>query len=641
MKMKTLTKRTASLCTVVLCMASASVAANVTMSPLFADHMVLQRGKPIPVYGTAETGEKVAVTFNDQSRSATADSLGNWLVSFPAMGASATGMALTIAGKNTINITDVVIGDVWLCSGQSNMQSNLGRKTDMDSANFPGIRQFWVPWVSAGEPIRTLGGSWKVCSPSDAPAFSAVPFYYARKIYQDQGAAIPIGLFVTPLGGNTIDPFLAPEGLTDIPLLHPLYAMPYMPGGPFHLFFGMDYPLVPSYIKGLIWYQGENSETNVQSTDSYFLKEKALAQGWKRAFGLDDFPFYVVLLANFQGPPANATPDTTGWADTRIQQTNVLGIPHGGIASATDIGDAGDIHPQDKMDVGERLALWALKNDYGRTTIVPSGPVIRDVTVSGNKAICEFDYVGAGLMVGSKTLFQPTQEAVGGTLVRFSIAGADGVWYNADAVIKGSTVELASAMVEKPAKVAYACWMNPAGANLYNRDGLPAVPFYVDPISAKYTITAAAGAGGSTSPAKATTYLKRKTALYTITPDAGYFIQDVKVDGVSVGSGRYYTFDPLYADHTMSATFTTTIPQYTITASGGPGGSISPTGVQTVMQAGSKTFAITPDDGRHTSILVDGFPMGARTSFTFTDVRIDHTIAVTFAAGGSNPESHE
>ncbi|MCX6880312.1 MAG: hypothetical protein NTW21_41875 [Verrucomicrobia bacterium] len=623
---------------VVPCMTLAGATANVTVSPLWNDHMVLQRGKPIPVYGSAAAGEKVTVTFNDQTRSTTADSLGNWLVSLPAMDACATGKNLTITANNTIRITDVVIGDIWLCSGQSNMQSNLGRKTDMDNANFPGIRQFWVPWVSAGEPIRTMGGSWKVCSPGDAPAFAAVPFYFARKIYQDQNAAIPIGLFVTPLGGNTIDPFLAPEGLTDIPVLHPLYDMPYMPGGPFHLFFGMDYPLVPSYVKGLIWYQGENSETNVQSPDSYFLKEKALAQGWKRAFGLDDFPFYVVLLANFEKPPANATPDTNGWADTRIQQANVLGIPHGGIASATDIGDAGDIHPQDKMDVGERLALWALRNDYGRTAIVPSGPVLRDVTVAGSKAVCAFDYVGAGLMVGSKTLFEPTQEAVGGKLGRFSIAGADGVWHDADATIQGNTVELASPSVATPVKVAYACWMNPAGANLYNKDGLPAVPFLVDPISAKYTITASAGTGGSISPAKATTYLKRKTALYTITPDAGQSIQDVKVDGVSVGSGTYHTFDPIYADHTISATFGTTIPQYKIRASGGPGGTISPTGDRTVKQAGSITFAITPNTGWHASILVDGFPMSARTSFTFTDVRTDHTIAVTFTPGGSKPE---
>ena len=251
----------------------------------------------------------------------------------------------------------------------------------------------------------------------------------------------------------------------------------------------MIHPLDPLACKGAIWYQGENRETTSQSTDSYFLKEKGLQQGWKRAFGLDDFALYVVLLANYLDPPSgsNVAPDMPGatWADTRIQQMNVLGMPHAGVGSAIDIGDAANIHPTDKLDVGERLAIWALKNDYGRTTLVPSGPVLNNVTVSGNKATCTFDYVGAGLMVGSKTPYQPTQEVVGGTLARFSIAGSNGTWYDATAVINGSTVELTSTSVSAPTKVAYACWTNPAGANLYNRDGLPAAPFYVDDVTAK------------------------------------------------------------------------------------------------------------------------------------------------------------
>ena len=283
--------------------------ANVSVSALFAGHMVVQRDKPIPVWGTAAVGENVTVTFNSQSRSATADSQGNWIVSLPAMSASTTGRTMTITGNNTLSITDVVIGDVWLCSGQSNMAVSLSRQEDITSANFAGIRQFWVPLVSSNDPIRTLTGNWTVCSPSTAGGFSAVAFYFARKIYQDQGSTIPIGLFVTPVGGNTIDLFLAPEGLTDIPVLQPLYCMPIMPGGPFYLFNGMDYPLVPYGVKGLIWYQGENGETNTQSADSYFLKEKALAQGWKRAFGCDDFPCYVTLLANWLDPPTTVTPE--------------------------------------------------------------------------------------------------------------------------------------------------------------------------------------------------------------------------------------------------------------------------------------------------------------------------------------------
>ena len=398
----------------------------------------------------------------------------------------------------------------------------------------------------------------------------------------------------------------------------------------------MIHPLAPFAVKGAIWYQGENRETTSQSTDSYFLKEKALAQGWKRLFGLDDFALYVVLLANYTDPPSgtNVAPDMPGtsWSDTRIQQVNVVGIPHGGVASAIDIGDAANIYPTDKLDVGERLAFWALKNDYGRTTVVPSGPILRDVTVSGNKAICSFDYVGAGLMVGSKTPYLPTTEVVGGTLTRFSIAAATGSWYDAVAVINGSTVELTSASVSVPKKIAYACWNNPSGCNLYNRDGLPANPFYVDDVTAKYTVTASAGTGGSISPIGATTYLKRKTASYTITPDSGYYIQSVLVDGVSVGSVKTYTFDPLYANHTISATFAATAPNYTVTASSNSGGSVSPLGAVSVAQGGSQAFSIIPNTGcQIASVTVDGGAMGKRNKFTFTDVRSNHTISAAFA----------
>ena len=244
-----------------------------------------------------------------------------------------------------------------------------------------------------------------------AGGFSAIAFYFGRKIYQDQSSNIPIGLITTSIGGTVIDIWLAPEGLSDIPVIQPLYNMEIMPWGPFSAFNGMVYPFAPFGAKGMIWYQGENRESTNQSTDSYYLKEKALQQGWRRAFGLDDFALYVVQLANYTSPPANSTPEGLGsWPDTRQMQEMVTRLPHGGMASAIDVGEAGDIHPKDKLDVGERLALWALKNDYGRTTVVPSGPILRDVTISGNKLICSFDYVGAGLMVGLKTPYLPTRK---------------------------------------------------------------------------------------------------------------------------------------------------------------------------------------------------------------------------------------
>ena len=614
--------------------------ATVALAPLFGNNMVLQRGKPVPVSGIATSSKGISVTFNGQTKTTTSDAFGNWQVILDAMVANASGGNLTATetGANTVTMGNVVVGDVWICSGQSNMAFGLGgcnRQVDIDSANYPVLRQFSAPLVTSDLPLATTSGSWTVCSPSSASGFSAVAFYFGRKICQDQSSAIPIGLCVSSVGGTRIDPWLAPEGAADIPVLAPLYTQSILPWGPFSLFNGMVYPYSPMPAKGLVWYQGENSESTTQSVDSYYLKMKALAQGYKRMLGMDDFAFYFVQLANWGTLPTDATPVliTGGWdADTRIQQANAMAIPHAGMASALDIGDSADMHPLDKLDLGERLALWALKYDYGRTITETSGPILKNVTVSGNTLVCTFDHLGSGLMVGSKTPYLPTAEVVGGTLQKFSIAAASGTWYAATATIVGNTVAVSSPSVTTPTRVAYACWQNPVGCNLYNKDGLPASPFYVDDVTAKYTVTATAATGGSISPADATTYLKRKTALYTITPDAGKFILDVKVDGVSVGSVNSYTFDPLYANHTIAATFATLAPSYAVTTASSASGTISPSGPLSIAQAGSQTFKMVPNSGcRLISTTADGVALGNRSSVTFTDVRTPHAVSATFA----------
>ena len=610
--------------------------ATVALSPLYGSNMVIQRDQPFPVWGTAAPNKTVSVTYNNQTNSTTADAAGHWQVTLSAMSVrtNASNLIVTEAGGNTLTFANVVVGDVWLCSGQSNMAfglSGCNRPTDIAGANFPGMRSFGVPLANLGEPGKNLTGSWSVCSPGTAGNFSAVAFYFGRKIYQDLGTNIPIGLVVASVGGTCIDPWLAPEGCIDLPVLAPLYSQPILAWGPFSLFNGMIYPLAAYPMKGAIWYQGENRETTSQSTDSYFLKEKALAQGWKQVLGVDDFALYVVQLASWLDPATTTTPEALGsWADTRQMQTMALALPHGGLASALDVGEAADIHPKDKLDVGERLALWALKNDYGRSNVVPCGPVLRDVTVSGTNLVCAFDYVGTGLMVGAKTPYLPTQET-NSPLARFVLAGSGGTWYAANATISNDTVVVASPSVAAPRKVAYAYWMNPAGANLYNREGLPASPFYVDDVTVKYTVTASAGAGGGISPAGPTTYLKRATALYTITPEAGNYILDVRLDGASIGAGRYYTFDPLYANHTLAASFTNTPPGYVISAAAGPGGALSPAGSVAVAQGGRQTFTVRPMPGALTAVTVDGRPMGSRPSFTFVDVQTNHTLAASFA----------
>ena len=613
--------------------------ATVALAPLFGSNMVLQRGKPVPVTGTASPAKTISVTFNGQTKTGTSDAAGNWQVMLDAMGVNAVGgnLSASESGANTVSVSNVVVGDVWICSGQSNMAFGLGgcnRQVDIDSANYPVLRQFSVPLVTSDVALKTMVGSWTVCSPSSASGFSAVAFYFGRKICQDQGSAIPIGLFVSSVGGTRIDPWLAPEGATDIPVLAPLYSQSILPWGPFALFNGMVYPYSPLPAKGLVWYQGENSESTSQSADSYYLKMKALSQGYKRMSGMDDLAFYFVQLANWGTLPTDATPVliSGGWdADTRIQQANAMALPHAGMASALDIGDSADMHPLDKLDLGERLALWALKNDYGRAITETSGPILKDVTISGSTLVCAFDHFGSGLMVGSKTPYLPTAEVVGGSLQKFSVAAATGSWYAATATIVGNTVVVSSPSVAVPRRVAYACWQNPVGCNLYNKDGLPASPFYVDDVNAKYTVSASAGVGGGISPAGNTPYLKRKTASYTITPDAGKFILDVTVDGVSVGAVKSYTFDPLYAGHTIAATFAASAPGFTLNATASAGGSLSPSGAIGVVQGAGQSFAITPSGGAIVALAIDGRPMGQRSKFTFADVRTNHTIAATFS----------
>ncbi len=619
--------------------------AEVQLCQIFSDHMVLQRGKDVPVFGNAEAGEKVAVSFNGKTVSTKTDAQGNWKILLPAMSANTKGQEMTIVGANTITISDVLVGDVWLCSGQSNMDMVLGgcnRKQDVESANFPGIRSFRTAGTSAGVPLKTLKGSpvWAVCTPASADRFSAAAFYFARKIYQETKGTIPIGLITSSVGGTSIDLWLAPEGFIDIPGLKPLLSQPVLPGGPSNLSNGMIAPIAPYGIKGAIWYQGENAERSVQTPDSYYLKMKALQQGWKRIFGMDDFAFYFVMIANYGIPLETETPVfiSGGWnADTRLQQANAMALPHAGCGSAIDIGVSQEswpgYHPENKLDVGERLAFWALKNDYGFTKIVANGPMLKDVTLSGNKVICSFDSIGSGLMVGAKVWYQPTKEVKDGALTRFVIAGADGKWFHADAVIKENQVIMSSPSVSEPRKVSYACWQNPEGCNLYNKEGLPAAPFYVDDVTRHFAITAKAGNGGEITPSGTNQLLGRIAALYTIKPKAGYFIEDVKVDGVSVGSVPNYTFDPVYANHTIEAAFSKKAPGYKITTSANAGGGIEPSGAVSVSQGGAQTFTIVPNAGLVTkSLAVDGVEISARDSFSFIDVRSNHTISASFAS---------
>jgi sialate O-acetylesterase len=258
----------------------------------------------------------------------------------------------------------------------------------------------------------------------------------------------------------------------------PMPAIPAHPGGNgwSGMYNAMIHPFVRLPIKGALWYQGES---NGGEGETYYHKMRALIGGWRQQWGQGDFPFYFVQLANFQGPTENPD-DASGWAKLREAQTKSLSIPNTGMAVITDtvpLAEAGDIHPRNKYDVGLRLARWALNRDYGQKDVEVSGPLFKALKIEGSKARLVFDHVGSGLMVGKKEGRAAAIENKEGKLKRFVIAGTDQKWHWAEAVIENDTVVLSSPEVTEPVAVRYAFQMNPQGANLYNREGLPASPF--------------------------------------------------------------------------------------------------------------------------------------------------------------------
>jgi len=460
--------------------------ANAAVKPhgIFVDHMVLQRESPIPVFGTAEAGEAVTVEFGGQSLSNTADKDGNWSVTLKPMKANGEPAAMTLSGKNKITINGIVIGDVWLCSGQSNMQltmKDFHKTEDIAAANFPMIRQFNVPRTESVTPVGDLNGGWVVCSPGTAGSFTATGFFFCRKLHQE--TQIPMGIIQAAWSGSAIEPYIAAEAKAAIPEL--AVSPPAKPGAPVAVwhnrYCAMIHPLTRFPIKGVVWYQGE---TNAMAGDgeNYFHKKNALIQGWRKAWNIEDLPFYFVQLPAYQKSPAQPE-DNEGWANVRIDQLKTLSIPKTGMAVAIDLanpGNADDIHPMNKRDVGERLALWALANDYGKKIPVYSGPLYKAMKVEKGKIRIAFDHIGTGLMIGIKNGTEPTATDPTANLKHFAIAGEDKKWHWADAVIDGKTVLVSSPAVPKPVAVRYAYAKNPDGCNLYNKEGLPASPFKTD-----------------------------------------------------------------------------------------------------------------------------------------------------------------
>jgi sialate O-acetylesterase len=452
-------------------------AADVTLAKVFTDNMMFQRKQPIRVWGTAEAGEEVSVALGKKSAKATTSAEGKWMAELPAV-LVGDNLELAIKGKNTLSLKNIIIGDIWVCSGQSNMEMGLGgclgADEDIKAADFPKIRRIKFNHVQTPQPQAEAptATAWQVCSPATAGGFTAAGFYFAREVMQKTG--VPIGIIDSNWGGTRIEPWIAAEGL---PLVEALKAA--NPGGFSGMYNGMIHPIIKMPIKGALWYQGES---NGEEGQSYNDKMQALISGWRKQWGLGDFPFYFVQLANFQNPnqdPAGGN----GWAKLREAQTKALSVANTGMAVIIDtvtLPEAGDIHPKNKYDVGSRLAQWALAKDYGKKEVVFSGPIFKALKIKSGKALLAFNHNGGGLMVGKKNGRDAAVAATGEKLKRFAIAGADKKWFWADAVIEKNLVVVSSPDVKEPVAVRYGYEMNPDGANLYNKEGLPASPFRTD-----------------------------------------------------------------------------------------------------------------------------------------------------------------
>jgi len=499
------------------CLSIASVArAEIRMPHVFGSHMVLQQEQPLPIWGWAQPGEKVTVQLGDAVETTSANERGEWKVVLPARKAGGP-YALTVSGSSTAAFEDVMIGEVWLCSGQSNMEMGIGLanngETEITNANHPGIRLLLVEKHWTSQPQSDITGTWKVCSPETVAqggwqGFTAAGYYFGRELNEKLG--VTIGLVESAWGGTRIESWTPPEGFAAVPALkaeyekvqladphNPLHqerlaqtldtfeqwnlaarkamaaqdAVPALPDYPAELlpvhdlqqatalYNGMIHPVQPFPIRGAIWYQGES---NMGEGMRYAEHMKALVNGWRTIWSEGDFPFYFVQIA-----PFNYGTDFTKEAELWEAQTAAANsIPNTGMAVVNDIGNLGDIHPKDKQDVGHRLALLALSRTYGLKELADSGPTFKDLTVAGDTLRVNFDHVGDGLASRN-----------GKPLDWFEIIDAEeGGYVKADARIDGGSVVLSAPGVKHPAAVRFA-WSGLAEPNLMNTAGLPAGAF--------------------------------------------------------------------------------------------------------------------------------------------------------------------
>ncbi len=508
------------------CLFTFRVFGDVRLPGLFSDGMVLQQGRPIIVWGWAAPDEDVSVVFADQTQVTRADLEGRWKVALDPVPANARPQEMKITGKNSLTISNLLIGEVWLCSGQSNMGFQVSRVQNADqeiaAAKFPEIRMFNVERATSLTPLEDVKGSWKPATSENVGTFSAAGYFFGRHLHQV--LKVPVGLINASWGGTRIEAWTSRESLEERPCAaqmlsdwdgirsawdaaaekskhetaraawatlvqkikeenaalpegqkKPLPPAPKAPEDPNQtphhpaaLFNAMIAPLIPYTLQGAIWYQGES---NQKRAFQYQELLPNLINDWRTRWN-HEFSFYIVQLASYGNrlPVTQEAGQNDTWAELQdAQRLTVQTLPRTGLVVANDIGERDDIHPKNKQEVGRRLALWALAQDYGREKTVCSGPLVKNAVVEGNRIRLQFDHVGGGLKTRD-----------GGELKHFQIVGADQKWTWATAKIENQEVIVSSEAVPEPLGVRYAWAAWPEGANLINAEGLPASCFRTD-----------------------------------------------------------------------------------------------------------------------------------------------------------------
>lgn len=471
--------------------------AELSLPYIFGDGMVLQESECVCVWGHAEVLVKVSVksSWSSEEHICAADNAGNWKVFIKTPKASFNTYELVItSGQDKVVYKDVLIGQVWLCSGQSNMAFTLARTesadTEIPKANYPNIRYFKVKCKFSDQPLNDITGSWKKCAPDTAKYFSATGYYFGKNLYQKLNK--PIGLVDASWGGTPIEAWMPPSCLNEYPEYKTYLEKrwsdyekkyegqqryyvkkleeykggkikdePKKPGSKryqnksCYLFNGMINPITDFKLKGVIWYQGE---ANTPYPEYYYKTFPMFIKSWRKLWDESKLPFYYVQLAASTG---------YGIGVAKVREAQMLTmnkLDTIGMAVTMDIGDATDHHPKNKRDVGYRLALWAFRDVYGFNDVIPSGPLFKSMKIESDKIRVYFDYADNGLI------------AKGGELTDFAICGTDGKFYPAKAVIDGNAVVVSSDKVGQPVDVSFA-WCEYAEPNLYNKEGLPASPF--------------------------------------------------------------------------------------------------------------------------------------------------------------------